>query len=423
MCAMGAAGSERVVGGEASWRNVWQEGRFGSTDGLDVLVGATAQGVLDVVSEGMSLGEDVCTITSTLVDKPIPTSAVVLGGFVSFCSMLTGMLPLEAGARLFLKSRGGGEGPEDVWGEARGLSNMVTGGSLILGSFFNLFSRVVSVMSLWGMYIGVHLLPELVALGGSAGLIGSVGGIVVMLSMSLFSLISLVEGQLVRSKIAHIMAKSKNSKEALGELRRCLGADPIFEKQLERTTKEKVLSEIRTGNLDEKTRRRFVEKNGLVDPTWDPEGAVLQHIFMKLDKRRHMHQWKIALSVFSMALIVLGLIVSGGSPLIVVMALGIVETLMWLSIDIPGLLKSLKKGDAGSKDRVVLLVTALLLVGLIVASATFSTGVVGLAVMTSIAGVCIGLHLIALWSLRKVQSQKKDQAKTGSVEMVSLAAV
>ena len=385
---------------DSGW-DISKEGRYEGP-------GTIAEGVLNTAFGVFSLGEDGCTIASTVMHRPMHTSPMVLGGFGSFCNVISGFQPLESGFRLFQSSRGGEKPePEDFWGEVKGVNEMVSGMTMIAGALFDLISRALTVALLWGAY----MMPELIALGEVAGVIGSVGGIGYFLSMILLSLVSVKEGKDMYAEVAKIKKDNKdNSKESLEKLKELLVKDPLFAKRLERTTKKKVLDEIVSGELDEKTQKRFVKdfakKKLKVDPELDPEGAILAHIFLKLDKRCRKDERMIALSTFSAVLIAVGLIVSGGMPLVVVTLLGSVATLIWLSIDFPEMIQALKKGKEGSKDRAVLLLTTALLVGLITVSAVFSTGLVGLVVMTSVAGVCIGLHLLALKSLR-------DQAEVG----------
>ena len=125
MCAMESVRSE-LKRDDSGW-DISKEGRYEGP-------GTIAEGVLNTAFGVFSLGEDGCTIASTVMHKPMHTSPVVLGGFGSFCNVISGFQPLESGFRLFQSSRGGEKPePEDFWGEVKGVNEMVSGMTMIVG--------------------------------------------------------------------------------------------------------------------------------------------------------------------------------------------------------------------------------------------------------------------------------------------------
>ena len=394
------------VARQDSGRGILQEGRYGPRSDLelDVRIGALAQGALDTESGLISLGKGGLALGAAVMGKVPSTSGAVFGGFGPLCSLFAGMQPLETGMKLYRDSKGGLGAPEDVWGMRRGVSKMVTGAAFVFGAFFKLFSRVISL----ALRVGAQMTPELVVFGTAAGMIGLGFSLTVPVSMIVFCVISIVEGHSVRKEVQEIVKGAADSEGALAALRDRLRRDPLFERRLKRTTKKKVFDEIMLGKMSEKSRKHVEMKKEAIDPA----GAILQHVFMKLDKRAKLYKGLIALGAFSMAIAVAGLFVSAGAPLIVLTVLGIVSTLMWLAIDAPAFVKVLKSGEYGRADRAVIVVTTVLLVGLIVVSGLVSTGLVGFVVMATLGVICVGLQLMALRAARPLSVQEEPQVAT-----------
>lgn len=371
---MGGAAVRDRVGGRSE-AAILQEGRYGprTERERDVRIGALAQGAFDVTAGIVGTGEDGFTIASTLAGKGQPTSATVVGAFAPLCSLFAGMQPLEAGVKLYRSSQG------DVWGKRRGVSKVITGLSVVFGAFFKLFARTVSV----GGRAGVQMVPELVAFGAVSGTIGTVFSLVLFTSLMCFSLMSVWEGRGVRREVEGVIRESGSSERALEVLKGRLESDGGFARRLERVTKRKVLEEIRAGRVS-------------------GAGGVLAHLFQKPEKRFWVNVGMMGLAGFSLALVAVGLVVVGGTPLVVLTALGIVSSVLWFAVDAPGFIKALKSGECGRADKAVLAVTTVLLVGLIGVSAFVATGLVGWIVMGVLGLVCVAVQGVAL---RRAQGQ------------------
>lgn len=387
--------------------NIAQDGRYGP-ESEPSRMGPLAQGACHVTSGVLSIGEDGCTIGSNVYNgaleaRPLgrramaTTSGAVVGGFGSMVSLFAGFLPLETGFRLYQRSKKSDECPEDVWGEARGASKMFTGGLVIGRSLFDLISRTFFVVR----SAGTPMSAECLAAGVSIRLLSTVLQVVIFLSMGFFSAMSLYEGHIVRQRIRKIREESEgNTSAALVALQKCVQDEPLFAKQLERTTKASVLDEVLKGRLNAKSQESVAKRQDL-PPQQDDAAAVIEHVMLKLNRRSRVNKVLIGLSLFSLGVAVFSMVAGGSVSLIIASALSIVETLMWFGVDVPSFVSALKRGKSGRFDGAVLMLTTALLVSLVIISSLVSTGLVGLIVMSSLAAICMAVQLRALQVARR----------------------
>ncbi len=413
-----------------------EEGRYGDSSGseTDDRVGSLASGSFDVTADVLGIAEDSCDIgRQVLGARTLPLSVVALGAFAPLCSIIAGIQPFGDGVQLIKNSRGSAACLEDKWGEATGVSKVVTGFSLILGSVLKVISRTLTLMV--GM---LRTLPaEIAVAAGTLGLMGTGLYLVLFLSVIGRSCMSIFEGRcvvreieaLVRETVSGLLKEgskgeltcaldgmgvsemlsftrrhvdsSEPARECLKALRERLERDPLFQKKLKRVTKGNILDEVMHGAKGEIRESVFVLKKGAINPVRDAEGAareVFGHIEAKQLKRVKVNLMMIGLCVLTIALAVVSVCVTGGTPLIVVTVLSVLLTVVWLAVDLHSFLKAIRKGDVGTWDRAVLLVTTAMILGLVVVATVVSSGGVMLLVMAGLASLCVGIQLVALYA-------------------------